>query len=85
VDGAAVGYQVAVPAFSARQGAATITARVTASETLPGFGSTWRVEADYAGMPVTFWIAAASRRVVRQVIRVSPGTELLYVATRARD
>jgi len=78
----AVGYEVAVPAYSARQGAATIAARVAASETLPGFGPAWRVEADYAGMPVTFWIDAGSRRVVRQLIRVAPGTELLYVAAR---
>jgi hypothetical protein len=78
----AVGYEVAVPAYSARQGAATITARVAASETLPGFGTAWRVEADYGGMPVTSWIDAKARRVVRQVIRVAPGTELLYVATR---
>ena len=80
----AVGYEVAVHAYSARQGAAKITARVTASETLPGFGETWRVEANYAGMSVTFWIAARSRRVVRQIIRVAPGTELLYVAANAR-
>ena len=81
----AVGYEVAVPAYSARQGGGTITARVTASETLPGFGETWRVEGNYAGMSVTFWIAARTRRVVRQIIRVAPGTELLYVAANARN
>ena len=74
------GYAVAMPAYSGRQGARNLSARVAGSDVQPGFGDTWRVEADFAGLSVTFWIVKTSRRVVRQVIRATPGTELLLVA-----
>jgi hypothetical protein len=74
------GYEVTVQGFSGRQGAKTLTARVIASEVLPGFGDTWRVERDIGGRAATAWIAKTSRRLVRQVIQVSPGLELLIAA-----
>jgi hypothetical protein len=76
------GYTLTVPAFSGRQGAKTLSARVAASETLPGLGATWRVEADVGGRPVTFWISKDSRRLVRQLVRVTPGIEILFLAIR---
>jgi hypothetical protein len=74
------GYELAAQTYSGRQGARTLTARVIASEVLPGFGDTWRVDADFAGRAVTFWIAKTSRRLIRQLIQVAPGTELLITA-----
>jgi hypothetical protein len=76
------GYTLTVPAFSGRQGAKTLSARVAASETLPGLGATWRVEADVGGRAVTFWISKDSRRLVRQLVRVTPGIEILFLAIR---
>ncbi|HSQ32479.1 MAG TPA: hypothetical protein VLN49_21630 [Gemmatimonadaceae bacterium] len=50
----AAGYTVTVSAFSGRRGAKTVSAKVAASENLPGFGATWRVEADLGGRRATF-------------------------------
>ena len=74
------GYEVAVPTFSGREGSHVMTAKVTGSESLPGHGDTWRLDADFAGLPVTFWISKTSRRLVRQVMHVAPGTEIVFVA-----
>lgn len=76
----AEGYEVAVPTFSGRQGSRVMTAKVTGSESLEGQGDTWRLDADFAGLPVTFWISKTSRRLVRQVMHVGPGTEIVFVA-----
>jgi len=73
------GYGVAVPTFSGREGSHVMTARVAGSEELEGHGDTWRIEADVAGLPVTFWISKTSRRLVRQIMHVSPVLEIMVV------
>jgi len=78
----AEGYEVVVAAYSGRQGLKTLSAKVTAAEVLPRLGAAWRVDADFAGLSVTLWIAKDSRRLLREVIRAAPGTEILFVATR---
>ena len=78
----AEGYVVSVPAFSGQQGAAVLTARVAGSESIAGYGDTWRVDADFAGMAVTFWISKMSRQLVRQVMRIAPGAEIHFIAPR---
>lgn len=45
----AQGYTLTIPAFSGRQGAKTLSAKVAATEMLPGIGETWPVEADVGG------------------------------------
>jgi hypothetical protein len=77
------GYKIAIPSFSGRQGSSVLTATVVGSETIDGFGDTWRIEADFAGLAVTFWIGKSSRRTVRQIIHVSPGLEIMFLATKA--
>ncbi|HVE32765.1 MAG TPA: hypothetical protein VNC18_04360 [Gemmatimonadaceae bacterium] len=74
------GYGVAVPTFSGHQGSHVLTAKVTGSEDVEGHGETWRVEADFAGLPVTFWISKSSRRLVRQILHVSPVLQIMFVA-----
>ena len=74
------GYGVAVPTFSGLQGSRVLTANVAGSEDVEGHGDTWRIEADLAGLPVTFWISKASRRLVRQIIHVSPVLQIMFVA-----
>jgi len=76
------GYAVAVPAFSGQEGAAVLTARVVGSEDVSGYGDTWRVDADFSGMSVSFWISKTSRRLVRQVMRIAPGAEIHFIAPR---
>jgi hypothetical protein len=73
------GYRVAVPAFSGRQGPATLTAYVAGEESLPGLGVAWRVEANFAGLPVTFWIDKKTRRLLQQSMKVAPGTEVVLL------
>jgi len=77
----AEGYAVTVPTFG-REGSQVLTATVAGSEMVEGHGDTWRIEADVAGLPVTFWISKASRRLVRQVLHVSPVFEIIFVAPR---
>jgi hypothetical protein len=76
------GYEIAVSAYSGRRGATILTAKVIGAERLAGLGDTWRVEANFAGLSVTYWIGKNSRRLIREVIRFSPETELMFVAAR---
>jgi hypothetical protein len=57
-----------------------LTANVARSEVVEGYGDTWRIEADFAGLPVTFWIGKTSRRLVRQIMHLSPTVEIMFVA-----
>lgn len=74
------GYAITLPAFSGRQGPKTVSAKVAGSETLPRFGATWRVDVDFGGRSATFWITKDSRRLVRQLVNVAPGTQILILA-----
>jgi hypothetical protein len=74
------GYSLSLPAFSGRQGWKIVSAKVTGSETLPQFGETWRINADFGGRTATFWITKDSRRLVRQLINAAPGIQILIVA-----
>ncbi|MGE5102793.1 MAG: hypothetical protein ACM3SX_22620, partial [Deltaproteobacteria bacterium] len=78
----AQGYALTIAAFSGRQGAKTLSAKVVASETLPQLGVTWRVDADLGGRSATYWIAKDSRRVMRELVRVAPGVDVLLLANR---
>jgi hypothetical protein len=76
------GYAVTLPAFSGRQGAKMVSAKVVGSETLSPFGATWRLEVDFGGRSAMFWITKDSRRLVRQRVNAVPGVDFLIVATR---
>ena len=76
------GYTVTLPAFSGRQGPKTVSAKVVGSETLRPFGATWRLDVDFGGRTATFWITKDSRRLVRQLVHVLPGLEILILASR---
>ena len=70
-----LGYATSVTSFVPGLGVRVLTAKVAVAETIAGTPA-WRVEADYAGLPVTFWIAKDSRRLVKQRMTVGPGTFL---------
>jgi len=74
------GYKISVPTFSGRQGSHVLTANVARSEVVEGYGDTWRIEADVAGLPVTFWISKSSRRLVRQIMHISPTMKVMFVS-----
>lgn len=74
------GYEVAVPTFSGFGGSRVLTAKVVGSEAVEGYGDTWRIDADFAGLQVTMWVSKSSRRMVRQVMHVSPVMEIIFVA-----
>ena len=74
------GYRISVPSFSGRQGSHVLTANVARSEVVEGYGDTWRIEADVAGLPVTFWISKTSRRLVRQIMHLSPTMKIMFVS-----
>ena len=78
----AEGYEVAVPSFSGLDGSRVLTAKVTGSESRDDLGDAWQIEADFADLQVTLWISKTSRKVLREVMHVSPGMEIMYVATR---
>ena len=78
----AVGYRVVVPAFSGLQGALTLTAEVRQEDSLPGLGTAWRVEANFGGLPVTFWVDKRTRRLLQQSMLVAPGTEVVFSVPR---
>lgn len=75
----AEGYAVSVPTFSGREGSRLLTAKVVGSEEVDGYGDAWRIDADVAGLPVTFWVNKSSRRLLRQVTHVSPTLEIMFV------
>jgi len=75
-------YAVTLPAFSGRQGAKTLSAKVAGSERLPQFGATWRLDVDFGGRSASFWITKDSRRLVRQLVRAAPEVDILILAAR---
>jgi hypothetical protein len=78
----AEGYEIAVSGYSARRGATMLTGKVIGAETLAGLGDTWRVDANFGGISVTFWIAKTSRRLIREIVRVSPEIEFVFAVAR---
>jgi hypothetical protein len=70
----ALGYAVEVPSFIPEHGVVPLRARVAALDTLAGDGVYWRVNADFAGLPATFWINRRTRKLGRQVLR--PGNDV---------
>jgi hypothetical protein len=73
-------YGVVVPTFSGLQGSRVLAAHVAGSEEVEGHGDTWRIDADLAGLSVTFWVSKTSRSLVREVIHVSPALQIVLVA-----
>lgn len=50
---------------------------VVADEERVGGVDCWRIDAAFAGTPVSFWIAKQDRRMMRQVMRLAPGLAML--------
>src|SRR5215211_3078374 len=75
----AMGYAVAVPSYVPSRGIVTLTAKVVGDDMIDG-QATWRVDADFTGMSVSFWVAKTSRRLLKQVMHVAPGADIEFLA-----
>lgn len=73
-------WSVTVPALvpSART-VIPLRAEVVGGETISA-EECWRLDADFAGSAVSFWIGKKSRRLCQQVLHLQPGVELLFGA-----
>lgn len=77
-------WAATVPVFLPNTRASVdLRARVTGMEAIDG-AACWRVEAEFTGMPVTFWVDAETRTLRRQVMLVRPDLEVLYMRPKAR-
>jgi len=79
----AVGYSVEVPAYVPGRGLSKLTAKVAGEEEVAGQAS-WRVDTDFAGLPVTFWIGKTSRQLLKQVMHLSPEADIEFDLLPAR-
>ncbi|MHB0950254.1 MAG: DUF3108 domain-containing protein [Gemmatimonadaceae bacterium] len=72
------GWEATIPAFvSAKREIAQVQMRVAGSEVVGG-EECWRVDADFMGLPVTFWVGKDSRALRQQTMRVRPDVMLLF-------
>ncbi|MGH7650670.1 MAG: hypothetical protein ACREMS_02390 [Gemmatimonadaceae bacterium] len=76
-------YSVVVPAYIPGRGVVRLTAKVGDEENVHGQNA-WRVDADFMGMPVTFWIGKATRQLLRQVMHVAPNVDIEFVVPPSR-
>jgi hypothetical protein len=74
------GWEAIVPAFLApTRTVVPIRARVAGAETVRG-ERCWRVQAEFAGMPVTMWVGQTSRRLLQQSMQLRPDMQILFGA-----
>ncbi len=72
------GWVAEVPVFEvSTRSVMPVHARVAGTEPC-GAGKCWRVEANFGGTPVTFWIDQTSRALRQQAKTLGPGVALLF-------
>jgi hypothetical protein len=72
------GWQMEVAMFLPNtRGTAPFRARVTGSDSVGG-SEAWRVEAEFTGTPVTFWVDKTTRHLVKQEMRVRRDMIILF-------
>ncbi|MDH5197781.1 MAG: hypothetical protein OEY20_11055, partial [Gemmatimonadota bacterium] len=77
------GFAVEMPGFLAStRGVAPLSARVTGTG-LVAQRDCWIVRAEFAGMPVTFWIDVNTRQLRQQVMQVRPGMQILFTTMQS--
>lgn len=74
------GWSAEVPAFlPPARAVVALRARVAGVEAIGG-DPCWKVEAEFTGMPVTFWISQRSRALRQQVMRIRPTESIVFRA-----
>jgi hypothetical protein len=77
-------WKVQIPSFMANtRTVVPLSARVVGSELIDG-EETWKVQADFTGMPVTFWIGKESRRLRRQLMQLRPDRGILFASPSSK-
>jgi hypothetical protein len=72
------GWEATIPTFHPTTRAVTaLRARVVGAEHVAQEWC-WRVQAEFAGTPVTFWIGRTSRALRQQVMQVRPDVQILF-------
>jgi hypothetical protein len=80
----AEGWTTTVPAFvTGSRTVVEMTARVAGAETVDGV-ECWRVEAEFMGMSVGFWIAKSTRLMCKQEMRIQAGMTMLFAKPKPR-
>lgn len=80
----AEGWSATVPAFvTSSRAVVGMTARVAGIERVDG-EECWRVEGEFMGMSVAFWVSRTTRRLCKQEMRIQAGMTVLYAKPRAR-
>ncbi|HKS07651.1 MAG TPA: hypothetical protein VJR92_15220 [Gemmatimonadaceae bacterium] len=74
----ASGYSISVPVYTPGRGVTEFTAVVADEEFVAG-QLVWRIEADFGGADHTFWVAKASRAVLKQNFRLDATTEIEFI------
>lgn len=72
------GWEATVPAFlPPARAVSPMRARVAGIEAVGG-ERCWRVQAEFGGTPVTFWIGQTSRALRQQTLQVRPDVQILF-------
>jgi hypothetical protein len=78
----AEGWAMTVPAFlPSSRSLLQLKARVAGVEMVHG-ELCWRVDADFGGTPVTFWITQDGRKLRQQVMHIRPDVSILFAPPR---
>lgn len=76
-------WEATIPALLAHtRSVVSLRARVAGSEVIDG-DPTWKVEAEFTGLPVTFWISKATRVLRQQAMVIRPDMTILFAAPKA--
>lgn len=76
-------WRAEIPAFlPSTRSVVQLQAQVEGAETVGG-RTCWRVQANFAGTPVTFWIDQESRALCKQVMVLGPGVQLMLAPVPA--
>lgn len=75
-------YSVRIPTYVSNRGEVIVTATVLGEEVVGQF-RTWKVNADFGGLPVSFWIDTTTRQLRKQVMQMAADAAIEFtVLTR---
>jgi hypothetical protein len=76
-------WKAAIPSFlNSTRTIVPLYAKVVGSENV-GASPAWRIQADFGGTPVTFWVDKQTRKLVRQVMQIRPDFAILFARPMA--
>jgi hypothetical protein len=70
-------YSVRIPTYVPNRGEVIVAASVLGEEVLGEF-RTWRIDADFGGLSVSFWIDTTTRQLRKQIMHVAPDADIEF-------